>query len=77
MSGIHGNLSGALGVSGLGGLGNGLEALRQQSRSGQGNLHGLFGNFLFDNCTAAPEKPKPKTIREELQAETDEWLKDY
>lgn len=30
----------------------------------------------YANLAAPASKPKPKTIREELQAETNEWLKD-
>lgn len=64
-------------------------AAQQGFGQGIGGLAGALGgqsaaermwppreNPLADLLRSAEGKPKPKTIREELQLETDEWLKD-
>lgn len=74
-----GGLGGLIGLSG--GLGQlGQYAAQRRLQSGSDRMR--FYNCLFDPGVlgAIPDKeeitPKEKTVIQELQAETDEWLKD-
>ncbi len=64
LSGMHGGLAGALGNTGLG-----------LADRAQMAIERAFNDMKTLRETN-PVPKKPQTLREELQAETDEWLKD-
>jgi len=65
--------SSIFGLSGLAAQGRlqGLGLQQQQATAFVWNDPRSYGLLI------PPDEPKPKTIREELQAETDEWLGDW
>lgn len=45
-------------------------------RQAQQGLGGLGSLLLSESLRAEPAKPQPKTLRQELQSEVTEWIKD-
>ena len=61
-------------AAGLGVFGGGLAGAIGQL--GQQQMNQSYRSNPFADLADPVSKPKPRTIREELQLETDEWLKD-